>query len=232
MDAEAFRHFLRINGRSESAASRAMDYAGQFEEYLTENEVELDEAMPPDLESFVAAIESEPGATAKLYLWGIRYYYEFIDDPVMVQVAGEMRRERVERTPFRLRRFRGVNLQVVERLASVGIRNVDELLAVTRMAAERRELAAKAIVPIESLDELVRLSDLARIGGIKSIRARLYLDAGVGSVADLAGWDPVELVVMLRKHVADTDFDGIAPLPGEARHAVETAKRLRAIVQW
>ncbi len=209
-----------------------MDYAGQFEEYLTENEVELDEAMPPDLESFVAAIESEPGATAKLYLWGIRYYYEFIDDPVMVQVAGEMRRERVERTPFRLRRFRGVNLQVVERLASVGIRNVDELLAVTRMAAERRELAAKAIVPIESLDELVRLSDLARIGGIKSIRARLYLDAGVGSVADLAGWDPVELVVMLRKHVADNDFDGIAPLPGEARHAVETAKRLRAIVQW
>jgi len=232
MDFEAFREFLKRGGRSSTAALRVIDYVKQFEEYLVDHSRDLDEADPADLESFAAEIEAEPGASAKLHLWGVRYYYEFLDDPIMVHVAAVMRRDRVEATPFKLRQFRGVDLSHTDRLAADGIRTAEDLLSAAATRADRVALAARTKVPPVAIEELVQLSDLARIDGIKAIRSRLYLDAGVQSVADLAGWDPVELVAMLKQHVADTGFAGIAPLPGEARHAVATAQRLNPLIEW
>ena len=232
MDIEAFREFLKRGGRSRNATDRAIEYVRQFEGYLVDHGRDLDEADPADLESFAAEIEAEPGTSAKLHLWGVRYYYEFIDDPIMVHVAAVMRRDRVEETPFKLRQFRGVDLSYTDRLAADGIRTADDLLAAAATQAGRVALNERTNVPPAAIEELVQLSDLARIDGIKAIRARLYLDAGVRSVADLAGWDPVELVAVLKQHVADTGFAGIAPQPGEARHAVATAQRLNPLIEW
>ena len=37
---------------------------------------------------------------------------------------------------------------------------------------------------------------------------------------------------VLREFVAETGFDGIAPLAGEARHAIETARKLTPLITW
>ncbi|MDF1597488.1 MAG: DUF4332 domain-containing protein [Acidimicrobiia bacterium] len=232
MDVDAFRQFLKEGGRSATAALRAIDFTTQFETYLSDHGLDLDDAGPADLESFVADVEAEPGVSAKLHLWGLRYYYEFIDDPVMVHVAGAMRRQRVEQTPFRLRQFRGVNQTTTDRLATIGIRSIEDLLSAAGTRSQRTALAGTAAISLDDLEELVRLSDLARIRGLKGIRARLYLDAGIRSVTELAGWDPVELVAMLQQHIGGSGFDGIAPLPGEAQHAVQAARALEPVVEW
>ena len=232
MDVEAFRQFLKAGGRSVNAALRAIEYVRRFEEYLALNDVDLDDADPYDLESYVAGLEAEPGVSAKLDLWGITYYYQFVDDPIMVHVAATMRRDRVEQTPFRLRQFRGVDQNTTDRLAAAGIRSVEDLVKVGTSASDRTALATQADVPIGEVEELVRLADLARIPGLKSIRARLYLDAGVGSVCELSAWDADALTTMLREFVTETGFDGIAPLPGEARHAIETARKLPSLITW
>jgi hypothetical protein len=70
------------------------------------------------------------------------------------------------------------------------------------------------------------------VGGLRSVRARLYYDAGVDTVEGLAAWDPEELRAMLVDFVARTGFDGIAPLPKEARNAVATAKTLERLVEY
>jgi hypothetical protein len=232
MDLDAFKEYLKRGGRSTNAALRAIEYVEQFERYLGDHGRILDEADPDDLESFVAMVEAEPNESAKLHLWGIAYYYDFLDDPIMVHVAATMRRERVEQTPFRLRQFRGIDLDDTDRLATAGIRTAAELLGAARTRADRAALARRTEVSPAALDELVRLADLARIPGVKGIRARLYFDAGIRSTGDLAGWDPTELLDLLRRFVADTAFDGIAPLPGEVRHAVETAQRLPSTIEW
>ena len=87
MDLDTYREFLKRGGRSGNAAQRAIEYVKQFEEYLVDHGRDLDEADPDDLESYAAEIEAEPGTSAKLHHWGVRYYYEFIDDPIMVHVA-------------------------------------------------------------------------------------------------------------------------------------------------
>ncbi len=231
MDEPAFRDFLRKGGRSVSAAGRAIGFAKELEEYLTGSGLQLDEAGPDELESFVADVESE-GESAKLHLWGIHYYYDFIDDPVMTYHAAEMRRERVEETPFHLRQFRGVDQEACDRLRAIGVSSTGDLLAVAATPSDRWALADRAEVDIGVIEELTRLSDLARIDAIRSIRARLYHDAGVTSVRALAECDPRALVARLRAFVDETGFAGIAPLPGEVGHVVDTATKLPDVIEW
>ncbi|NIV31667.1 MAG: hypothetical protein GWN58_19910, partial [Anaerolineae bacterium] len=67
-------------------------------------------------------------ASAKTHLWAIRYYYEYAPNAMMRSLAGSMREQRIKRTPFPLSRFRGVEPEYADKLASAGVRNVSQLL--------------------------------------------------------------------------------------------------------
>ena len=84
-----------------------------------------------------------------------------------------------KRNPFKLKNFIGVDNDTIAKLEMVGVRNTDQMLTAGRSAESRSELANNAGIPLESVTELVKLSDLARLPGVKGIRARLYYDAGV-----------------------------------------------------
>jgi len=61
--------------------------------------------------------------------------------------------------------------------------------------------------------EIVKLSDLARIPGVKGVRARLYHDAGLDTVEKIAETPPEKILEITQEFVKETEFDGIAPLP-------------------
>lgn len=230
---EDFREFLNRGGRSESAAARVIRYVEEFRDYLRDHHDRgLDEAQPEDLEAFVAAVERRPKASAKGHLWGIRYYYEYASNEDMQKLAGALREERIERRPFSLSGFRGVDPETVERLGTAGIRNVKQMLDAGKTRRDRAALAEKTGLDPDVILELVKLSDLARIPGIKGIRARLYHDAGVDTVEKMAAWDPEDLRDMVAEFVERTAFDGIAPLPAEARFSVARARSLPKTVEY
>jgi hypothetical protein len=234
MDKEGFRTFLKRGGRSPNAIKRCLRYVRELEQYLEKEHRgrSLDEAQPNDLEAFVAEIEREPKASAKTHLWAIRYYYEFRSDEEMRQLAAALRAQRIKRRPFSLKDFRGVNPQHAGALAAVGIRNVQEMLTAGRTPEDRRALAETTGMPPEAILELVKLSDLARIPGIKRIRARLYHGAGVDTIERMAAWDPAEMRAMLLQFVEETGFDGIAPLPAEAAFSVARARELPKLIEY
>jgi hypothetical protein len=87
-------------------------------------------------------------------------------------------------------------------------------------------LAQKTGVSLGSIEELVKLSDLARIPRVKGIRARLYLDAGVDTLDKLAACEPGALRAMLVEFVARSGSEGIAPLPKEAAFTAAQARKL------
>jgi predicted flap endonuclease-1-like 5' DNA nuclease len=207
---------------------------GEFEAYLGQHRggKSLDEAGAEDLEAFVAWIERQPRASAKTHLWALRYYFEYHGDEALAKLAATLRRERVKRAPFALAKFRGVDPAQAKRLAAAGIQNVEQMIEAGRTPDARQKLAGETDIPLATIVELVKLSDLARIPGIKSIRARLYYDAGVDTIEKLAAWDPEELRAKLIEFVERTGFDGIAPLPREAASAVAKAKELPKIVAY
>jgi hypothetical protein len=226
MDEESFRRFLRRGGRSENAAERAIRLTREYEAFLLERRGRtLDEASPGDLFEFTRIWDQERRNT-KGYLWAIRYYYQFVSNREMSSLARELRSDRIKRAPTPLNVFPGIEHSHLERLASIGIRNVDQMLKAGRMESGRVEMSEKSGVPQEAILELVRLSDLSLIPGVKGTRARLYHDAGVDTLEKMAQWDPEELRLVLVEFVRRTGFDGIAPWPSEAQYSVEAAKRL------
>lgn len=234
MDREGFTQFLRGSGRSSSATARCVRCMAEFEAYL---EVQrrgkgLQEVGPEDLEDFVAWLEEAPNSSAKTHLWALRHYYDYVSDDPMCSLAGALREERIERSPFPLAKFQGVDPQYVARLQAAGVKNVAQMLKAGQTPRDRQALAEDTDLPINAILELVKLSDLARIPGIKGIRARLYYGAGVDTIEKLAGWDPEELRAMLVGFVEETGFEGIAPLPKEVAFSVARARRLPKIVEY
>jgi len=137
-----------------------------------------------------------------------------------------------KRNPFRLREFRGVEPKYVEKLAAAGIKNAEQMLAAGQTAEKRAALAQDTGIPEEAILELVKLSDLARLPGVKGIRARLYYDAGVDCVERMAAWEAEALLALTAEYVERTGFDGIAPLPKEVSSTIANAKRLPRIVEY
>jgi hypothetical protein len=106
------------------------------------------------------------------------------------------------------------------------------MLELGKNRVSRQKLVDKTGIPAEAILEFVKLADLSRIPGVKNIRARLYYDAGIDTVEKIAKWNPKELRTRLMEFVEKTGFKGIAPLPREAEHTVETAKKLPKIVEY
>ena len=234
MNETGFHNFLRRGGRSPQAAARCIRHVQDFEQYLDAHRdgTKLEEADAADLEQFVAWIERKRKASAKTQLWALGYFFEFTANEQLRSLTGSLRAQRIKRRPFSLNKFRGVDPAAADALAAAGIRNVAQMREAGRTPGDRQTLAERTGISIEAILELVQLSDLARIQGLKAIRARLYYDAGVDTLEKLARWDPEELRNMLADFVERTGFDGIAPLPKEAASAVATAKRLPKVIEY
>ncbi|MBX3056393.1 MAG: DUF4332 domain-containing protein [Anaerolineae bacterium] len=136
-----------------------------------------------------------------------------------------------KRNPFKLKEFRGVNPEYIARLAALGIKTSDQMLAAGRTGPQRAALANESGIPEPTILELVKLSDLARLPGVKGIRARLYYDAGVDSVAGMAAWQPEPLRLMVTAYVEQTGFDGLPPLPKEVSSTIANAQKLPIMVE-
>ena len=233
-DEEGFRKFLKRSGRSKSAVDRVVRFVESFKNYLKDHRKgkSLEKANVQDLESFVGWYEESTEKSANTHLWGLKYYFEFTSNDDMKNLAGKLREKRIKRTPFSLAKFRGVNQSYVKKLADIGITNVDHMLKAGKTPKERDDLALRSDLPVEAILEFVKLSDLTRIRGIKTIRARLYYDAGIDTVEKMAQWTPVDLRTYLLEWVERTGFKGIATLPKEAEYTTAAAKKLPKIIEY
>ena len=231
---EFFEQYLRRSGRSPSATQRAIALTEEFEAFLAERDPAkaLADAGVQDLDDFVAWVEEAPKRSAKLHLWALVYYFGFRSDDVLLERARALRSDRIQRKPFKLSEFRGIDKRQTAQLASVGIVDVAQMRDRGATPPERLALSQETGVPLESIEEFVRLSDLARIPGLKGIRARLYYDAGIDSGEALTKWEPEDLRQMLIDFVAQTGFDGIPPLAKEVRSAVAKARKLPKIIEY
>ena len=96
--------------------------------------------------------------------------------------------------------------------------------------AERKKLSEESNIPEATILELVKLSNLARIPGLKQKRARLFYDAGLDTLDKIAAYDdPEDLVTLFAQFVERTGFDGRAVTPAEAQFTLGMAKYLKPI---
>lgn len=232
MDMEAFRKQLRTYGKKPHVVDGLTRQVEEFAEFLErERGKKLDSASADDLQGYVGKFEP---AEARTRIRGLIFYYHFVGNSSLAALAHRLREEetaRNRRVPA-LRDFRGVDLETVRILAEHGIVNVDQMLEAGRTPEARSRLVARTGLPMGTVLELVRLSDLSRVRGVKQVRARLYLEAGIDTLEKAAACDPEALRRELVEFVERTGFEGLAPLPKEVQHFVRTAGELPKIVQY
>ncbi len=232
MDEKGFRAFMKKKRKSENTIKTCLAAAAEFEKYHDKKGNSLDKVSVQDLEVFISEY-LEPKRAAK-FLWGLNHYFLFVKRDDLRQLARSVLAQelRKKRKPFKLKNFRGILQEHSDSLASQGIVDVDKMLEVGKTPEMRKSLADKTGLDITVIEELVKLSDLARIPGLKAIRARLYYDAGFDILEKLRNVSQEELLRITREFVERTKFDGIAPLPKEALGAIATAKKLPDVVEW
>jgi hypothetical protein len=137
-----------------------------------------------------------------------------------------------KQNPFLLRKFKEVNPEYVAQLEALGIKQAGQMLSLGQTPMMRTLIATMVEIPETAVVELVKLSDLSRLPGVKGTRARLYYAAGVDSVEKLAAYEPKELLAVTAEYVHQTGFEGIAPLPKEISSTISNARMLPKVVEW
>jgi hypothetical protein len=235
MDMEAFRKHLKRRGKKDHVVDGLIAQVQRFADFLEEQlGGDLLSATPDDFEAYAEWLEEQKKGQARISIRGIGLYFAFTGRKDLSKTASNIRQTAIAKTrkAFSLKDFRGVNQEQIRKLADEGIVNVKQMIEAGKTPALREALADKTGIPLESILEYVKLSDLARIPGIKTIRARLYFDAGIDTLEKMAASDPEELREMTLDFVERTGFDGIAPLLGELQFSVAKAKELPKLIKY
>ena len=133
---------------------------------------------------------------------------------------------------FKLKEFLDVDLQAVAVLKQHGILTAPQMVEAGKTPSARAALAQKTGLSPETLLELVKLSDQARIGGHKRVRARLFHNAGLDTIDKIAALEPEEVRKILIEYIERTGFPGIPSTPKEATHSVMLARYLPRLVEY
>jgi hypothetical protein len=235
MDEQVFSSYLKKLGKKAHVIDNLVDQVRRFEVYLSqERRKDLSGADLQDLQVYAAAVDAANPGRAGIHVRGLAMYLNFTGHPELASYLYSIREAGTAKTrqAFRLQDFQGVNQDHITRLKEAGIANVEEMLEAGKTPEARQHLADQSGVPPDFILELVKLSDLSRLEGVKGIRARLYYDAGVDTLEKLARWEAEELRLMLVDFVRRTGFKGIAPLPKELRSTIAHATKLPKIVKY
>lgn len=220
MDAIGFRAFLKQNKKDAKVIQVYMAAVQNFETHLIGKGKTLETATPDDIRN------SPSGGFLALGM-----YYEFLGDDRRTAAAHEGF-SAPNFVAFKLSEFMGIRSKTIQVLREHGIITAREMLAAGRTPALRGTLAKDTKLSTEEILELVKLSDQARIGGHKKVRARLFHEAGLDTLDKIAACTPEEIRRIQIEYIERTGFDGIPSTPREAANSVRMARYLPRIIEY
>jgi hypothetical protein len=131
-----------------------------------------------------------------------------------------------------LKDIHGVAAENIEKLAAIGIADVEGVLEAGRTKEEREDLSRRSGVSLDEVMELVKLVDLTRLVDIKGLRGRLLYEAGVDTVENVSRYDPEALRERVVKVNEQRQILKRHPTLVETRYWVTQAKALQKIVEY
>ncbi|WP_048198286.1 DUF4332 domain-containing protein [Methanocella arvoryzae] len=134
--------------------------------------------------------------------------------------------------PLSLKDIPGVDPAYVNGLAALGVKNAKQLFERSVTPADRAALSSQANVPGKVLLELVRMSDIARVGYVGPIFARLMYEAGVDSLKTLAANQPEDLYARLVAVNSRLKLTKGSFTVRDVAYCVEAAKEHTQIIEY
>jgi len=226
MNKSDFIQRMKTDKKSQTTINRNIEYTEYFNRYLQRiKNIKIEDAQPKDIVDFKDWAEKNNLKKLRMHIWSISTYYKYLDKKQMFLKANELMGS-IGLDQYRLSTFPGINKGFVNKLENIGIKTARQLLDIGHTKDGREKLFKATGIPKKHILELIKLSDLARITGVKKIRARLYYESGLDTLEKMAKCDPEELRKISAKYIKNSGFDGVPPKPKEAEHTVTMAKYL------
>jgi len=234
MERESFERLLKRSGRKSEVIDKYLHYVQLFKDYLNENKnKELKKAAPEDLESFLRHFEASEKQSSKTVIYAILLYYKATKNEVMKAKAQELRLlKKSKKSPFSLDKILDIDKRFIKKLSSEGIKTVNDMILVGKSRKNRLDLAEKLEIPYEVILELVKISDLTRVGYVKEKLTRLYYNAGIQTPEMLSQWDAKKLRKHFEAYIKDSNWDGMVPNLSDLVNNIESAKKLPSIIEY
>jgi len=126
--------------------------------------------------------------------------------------------------PIRLKDFSGIDSKDIESLKDIGINNTRQLFNKGITGEQLNQLSQLTSIPMERLNELASLSDLARLYGVGPVFARIIFDVGIKSVKTFVKYKAEDFInIYENKTQKKADF-GV----NDIRFSIELAKELES----
>ena len=234
LNEEEFREFLKRKGKKTEVIDRNVTGVKKFASFMNEEKGKnLVDVKTDDIDSYVEKIEKVSKNSAKGPLYILMNYFKFIENEELLKHTAKQRESRTKKTRriFPLKDFYQVNTEYVKKLANIGIKNVDQMLQTGKTIKQRKELAKQLDVPEKAILELVELSDITRIGYVKSKLARLYHSAGFDSPTKIAKYTAEELYEHFKQYIDKSGWDGMIPNLVDLKNNIKSAKTLKDVVE-
>ena len=234
MDEEEFRKYLKRKGKKSNVIDRNILTVKAFGDFLVSvRNNYLDTVSTADICAYIEMIEKEKKSSAKGHLYVLMNYFTFLGNNDLLTFTTQLREKRTKETRrvFPLKEFYQINQDHVSKLSSIGIKNVDQMLEAGKTIKQRKKLSKKLNIPEDGLLRIVELSDITRIGYVKSKLATLYHSAGIDSPTKLAVYNADELYAFFVDYVTKTGWDGMVPNPRDLENNIKSAKKLKEIVE-
>jgi hypothetical protein len=232
MDELGFRQFLKRAGKKEHVIDGLIKQVRACKTGLAKaHRAGFNSVTAQDIADYAGTLDE---GQIKERMRGLALYFRFVGNARLARAASNIREKKIAKTrpSFKMGDFVGVNPENITKLNAAGIVTVDQMLAAGKTRRDREQLARKTHVPSKAILEMVKLSDLSRLGAVKSVRARLYYAAGLDTPDKFTHWEMQPLRQKLIEFVARVGFDGIAPLPKELENTIAKAKRLPKLVEY
>jgi len=234
MNEEDFRKHLKKKGKKEDVIDRNVTGVNNFADFLKDTHSrKLVDVKTTDIDSYVETIEKNKKSSAKGSLYVLMNYFRFIENEELLAYTAKLREERTKKSRriFPLKEFYNVNQEYIKKLASVGIKNVEQMLEAGKTIKQRKELAEQLEMTEENILEFVELSDITRIGYVKSKLAKLYHSAGIDTPTKIAKFTAEELYKYFEEYVNKSNWDCMIPNPSDLESNIKSAKKLKEIVE-
>jgi hypothetical protein len=219
MDETGYIQFLRQNKKDAKVIQAYTSAVRCFEGSLVEQGKTLATATSED-------IRNASGGHLALAM-----YYEFLGDEPRCTAAHEAFAA-PNFAAFKLSEFMDVRKETVQTLKERGIITAKDMLEAGRTPVMRATLGRETGISADEILELVKLSDQARVGGHRRVRARLFHDAGLDTLDKIAACEPEEVRRIQIEYIERTGFPGIPSTPREAANSVRMARYLPRIVEY
>ncbi|MFW9922889.1 MAG: DUF4332 domain-containing protein [Candidatus Thorarchaeota archaeon] len=227
-----FRKFLKQKGKKNDVIERNISEVKVFMNFLAQKKLNQDGITTSDIDQYVESIE-EKGKSAKGSLYVLLNYFIFLENKELYQYTRTIREERTKksRKVFQIKDFLDINYEYINKLAQIGIKDVEQMLNAGKTKKQREKLSETTSIPEEVILELVKLSDISRVGYVRTKLSRLYYNAGIDSPLKLANYSAEELQEIFREYIEKSGWKGQIPFLADLRNNIRKAKTLPKVVE-